>query len=113
MVSEVASSSRHEPNTPRMKSCIRLIVFGLAALLPVFVSGCKSMSLEKARARAAKLEPQMTIDEVHKLLKVPQTTLAGTYWWEYYWSGKGGGRLLRIKFEEKQGQWVVREWEWQ
>ena len=96
-----------------MKSSIRLIVFGVAALLPVFVSGCRSVSLEKARARSTKLAPQMAIDDVYKLFKAPQATLAGTYWWEYYWSGKGGKRLLRIKFEEKQGRWVVREWEWQ
>ncbi len=96
-----------------MKLRLRLVFACLAVLLLVFVSGCRSTSFEKARARSTKLEPQMTIDEVYKLLKLPQATLAGTYWWEYYWPGKGGGRLLRIKFEEKQGHWVVREWEWQ
>jgi hypothetical protein len=96
-----------------MNSRIRLIACGLVILLAVFVSGCKAMSLEKARARSARLAPQMTIDEVYRLLKVPQSTLAGIYWWEYYWPGEGGGRLLRIKFEGKQGRWVVREWEWE
>jgi hypothetical protein len=96
-----------------MKNCARLIAFGLAALLPVFVSGCKSMKLEKAKARSAKLAPKMTTDEVYKLMKAPQATLAGTYWWEYYWPGEGGGRLLRIKFVESQGKWVVGEWEWE
>jgi hypothetical protein len=96
-----------------MKPCIRLIALGLVVLLTAFVSGCKAVSLEKAQSRSAKLAPQMTIDDVYKLLKMPQATLAGEYWWEYYWPGEGGRRLLRIKFEEKQGRWVVREWEWQ
>jgi hypothetical protein len=96
-----------------MKCCARLFAFSLAVLLPLFGSGCKSMSAEKARSRSAKLAPGMTIDEVYKLLKTPQATLAGTYWWEYYWPGEGSGRLLRIKFEENQGKWVVLDWEWQ
>ena len=96
-----------------MKSPARFVAVGLAVVLPLLVSGCKSMSLEKAQARSAKLAPQMSIDDVYKLLKIPKATLAGEYWWEYYWPGEGGRRLLRIKFEESQGKWVVREWEWQ
>ena len=54
----------------------------------------------------------MTLPAVQKLMGKPQETFAETYVWEYYWPGDTEGRLLRIEFEELNGEWVVRNWRW-
>jgi hypothetical protein len=90
-------------------------VCGMGLVLGVLLgatTGCRSMNVDKARARSSKLEPQMTLDEVYKLLGRPKEAFAGRYIWEYYWPGTGTGRLLRIEFEDSGGRWVVSRWEW-
>jgi hypothetical protein len=94
-----------------MKKTILMQV--LLVLLAIGVgSGCKTNSLAKARARSEKLHPQMSIDEVYKLLGKPKEDFASVYVWEYYWPGQGGDRLLRVEFVEQGGKWVVQKWQW-
>ena len=84
----------------------------LAAAVALTGVGCKSVSLAKARARSSQMTPQMTIDEVYRLLGQPRETFAGVYVWEYYWPGQGSDCLLHIEFVEQGGRWVVKNWEW-
>lgn len=84
----------------------------LAVGVAVCGVGCKSMTLAKARSRSSQMTAQMTIDEVYRLLGQPRETFAGVYVWEYYWPGQGPERLLHIEFVERDGHWVVQNWEW-
>lgn len=87
-----------------------LLLAGVVVLCGV---GCKSMTLAKARARSSQMKPQMTIDDVYRLIGAPKETFAGVYVWEYYWPGEGPERMLRVEFVDRDGKWVVQRWDWQ
>jgi hypothetical protein len=97
-----------------MKISASVIVLLLTVLLLPLTVGCRSTKASKAQKRTERIQPNMSINEVYKVLGKPRETFAAVYAWEYALPTRtrGSNQLYRVEFEERNGRWIVRSAQW-